>query len=102
MNVEELQALEKDAQVLRAAVDGAQLEEAKPLLARLKVRISPLIFSQQHPLPSHSLFALISIAQLALTTLPSLPPSTVEASATASQERSIARTFDGILCMRME
>lgn len=38
MSVTELQALEKDAHVLRAAVDGARLEEAKPLLARLKVR----------------------------------------------------------------
>lgn len=56
-------ALQKEAEALRAAVDAQRVQEAKPLLAKLKI---------------------------ALTQLPSLPPSTV-VSATAAQEKAVAR-----------
>lgn len=38
-NVMNLEALDREAQVLRAAVDGKQLQEAKGLLSKLKVRL---------------------------------------------------------------
>uniref|UniRef100_K3X1Q6 PCI domain-containing protein n=1 Tax=Globisporangium ultimum (strain ATCC 200006 / CBS 805.95 / DAOM BR144) TaxID=431595 RepID=K3X1Q6_GLOUD len=59
----DLQTLEKDAQALRAAIDAANVQEAKQQLTKLKI---------------------------ALTTLPSLPPCAAP-SATATQERTLAR-----------
>ncbi|KAF1780485.1 HAD-like domain [Phytophthora cactorum] len=59
-----LEALDKEAQVLRAAVDGKQVNEATKILGQLK---------------------------MALTTLPALPPCGIE-SPTAKQELQLART----------
>ncbi|GLD99793.1 hypothetical protein PINS_up008521 [Pythium insidiosum] len=55
--------LQRDAEVLRATIEAQRVQDAKPLLAKLKI---------------------------ALTTLPSLPPCVTE-SATAKEERALAR-----------
>ncbi|DAZ96159.1 TPA: hypothetical protein N0F65_009558 [Lagenidium giganteum] len=63
VSVADLQVLEKEAEVLRAAVDGNQTSQAKQQLAKLKI---------------------------ALTQLPSLPPCAANAP-TATKERTLAR-----------
>lgn len=43
VTVENLQALEKEAQVLRATIDASRVADAKQQLAHLKVRLVDLL-----------------------------------------------------------